>query len=113
MKIGFVSLPVTGHLNPMTALARKLQSRGHEIVFIGVPDVEPAVRAANLKFVSYCEEEYPAGSIAEIYGPHSRLRGLEVIKHQAEEISPKFLQAALMHLPQKLAETGVEAVVFF
>ena len=112
MKIGFVSLPVTGHLNPMTALARKLQSRGNEIVFIGVPDVEPAVRAANLKFASYCEEEYPAGSIAEIYGPHSRLRGLEVIKHQAEEISPKFLQAALIHLPQKLAETGVEAAVF-
>ena len=112
MRIGFVSLPVTGHLNPMTALARKLQSRGHEIVFIGVPDVEPAVRAADLKFVSYCEEQYPAGSIAEIYGPHSRLRGLEVIKHQAEEISPKFLQAALIHLPQKLAETGIEAVVF-
>jgi zeaxanthin glucosyltransferase len=39
MKIGFISLPVTGHLNPMTALARKLQSRNHEVVFIGVPDV--------------------------------------------------------------------------
>ena len=26
MKIGFVSLPVVGHLNPMTALARSLQS---------------------------------------------------------------------------------------
>jgi hypothetical protein len=24
MKIGFLSLPLTGHLNPMTALARKL-----------------------------------------------------------------------------------------
>jgi zeaxanthin glucosyltransferase len=38
MKIGSISLPVTGHLNPMTALARKLQSRKHEVVFIGVPD---------------------------------------------------------------------------
>jgi hypothetical protein len=28
-----VSLPVTGHLNPMTTLARKLQSRGHEVLF--------------------------------------------------------------------------------
>ena len=25
--------PVPGHLNPMTALARKLQSRGHDVVF--------------------------------------------------------------------------------
>jgi UDP:flavonoid glycosyltransferase YjiC (YdhE family) len=30
MKLGFVSMPISGHLNPMTALARKLQSRGNE-----------------------------------------------------------------------------------
>jgi hypothetical protein len=45
MKFGFVSLPVAGHLNPMTALARKLQSHGNEVVFFGVPDVEPIVRS--------------------------------------------------------------------
>ena len=67
MRIGFLSLPLTGHLNPMTALARKLQSRGDEVRFIGVPDVEPAVCAANLTFEPYCEEEYPAGSVAQIY----------------------------------------------
>jgi UDP:flavonoid glycosyltransferase YjiC (YdhE family) len=50
MKFGFVSMPVSGHLNPMTALARRLQSRGHEVVFIGVPDVEPFARAAGLNF---------------------------------------------------------------
>jgi hypothetical protein len=33
MKLGFVSMPVTGDLNPMTALARKLQSRGNEVVY--------------------------------------------------------------------------------
>jgi uncharacterized membrane protein YedE/YeeE len=35
MKIGFISMPFVGHLNPMTSLARKLRSRGHEITFIG------------------------------------------------------------------------------
>jgi zeaxanthin glucosyltransferase len=52
MKIGFISMPLTGHLNPMTALARRLQSRGNEVVFFGVPDAEPIVRAANLEFVT-------------------------------------------------------------
>ena len=33
MKLGFVTMPVTGHLNPMTALARKLQSRGRGCVY--------------------------------------------------------------------------------
>jgi hypothetical protein len=31
VKIGFLSQPLTGHLNPMAALARKLASRGHEV----------------------------------------------------------------------------------
>ena len=53
MKIGFVSIPISGHLNPMTALARKLQSRGNEVVFIGVPDVEPFAHAAGLDFVPF------------------------------------------------------------
>ena len=68
MKIGFLSLPLTGHLNPMTALARKLQSRGHEVVFIGVPDIGPIVRAANLDFAPICENEFPPGSVAREWG---------------------------------------------
>jgi UDP:flavonoid glycosyltransferase YjiC (YdhE family) len=64
MKIGFVSMPLSGHLNPMTALARRLQSRGNEVVFIAVPDVEPFARAASLDFVPFCEKEYSAGFIA-------------------------------------------------
>jgi UDP:flavonoid glycosyltransferase YjiC (YdhE family) len=47
MEIGFVSMPLAGHLNPMTSLARRVQSRGHEVVFIGVPDDEPFARAAG------------------------------------------------------------------
>ena len=57
MKIGFVSLPASGHLNPMTALARKMQARGHEVVFIGVPETEAAIRAANLARTR--AQEYP------------------------------------------------------
>jgi len=85
MKIGFVSMPFVGHLNPMTVLGRKLQSRGHEIVVIGVPDVEPFARAADLTFVPFCEEEYPAGSIAELYAPISKLYGLEAARQSVRD----------------------------
>jgi MGT family glycosyltransferase len=111
MKIGFVSMPLAGHLNPMTALARRLQSRGHEVVFIGFPDVEPFVRAAGLTFVSYCEKEFPAGSIAELYRPVSKLHGLEVTRWSVREASGEVFKAASEHLPQILAENGVEALV--
>lgn len=111
MKIGFISLPVVGHLNPMTALARRVQSRGHEVVFIGVPDVEPFARAAGLKFVPFCENEYPAGSVAKLLAPVSKLHGLEVTHWTVRETSGDLFRAASKYLPQKLAETHVEALV--
>jgi zeaxanthin glucosyltransferase len=45
MKLGFICANVPGHLNPMTALARALQARNHEVVFLyssaacGLPSV--------------------------------------------------------------------------
>jgi zeaxanthin glucosyltransferase len=112
MRIGFLSLPLSGHLNPMTALARKLQSRGNDVVFISVPDAEPVLRAANLRFVSFCEKEYPIGSIAQEWSSVAKLHGEEVLRHSSRELLPGVCKAALEHLPEKIAETGVEALVF-
>ncbi len=111
MKIGFLSLPLAGHLNPMTALARKLQSRGHEVVFIGVPDIEPVVRAADLDFVPFCENEYPPGSIAKKWGGVANLHGLDVVRYTARELTPDLIKVALEHLPGKIVETGVNALI--
>ena len=110
MKIGFLSLPLIGHLNPMTALARKLQSRGSEVFFFGVPDIEPIVRAANLAFVPYGEREYPVGSLAKTLGPVAHLQGLEVVRYTIEKIMPDLLAATFWHLPEKVVETGVQAM---
>jgi zeaxanthin glucosyltransferase len=111
MKLGFVSMPFDGHLNPMTALARELQSRGHEIVFIGLPDVGPHVRAAGLDFVPYCEEEFPLGSFAAAVAPVSKLHGLKALRWTLEGGGRALFSAASKHLPRVLAETGVEALV--
>jgi zeaxanthin glucosyltransferase len=111
MKVGFLSLPLTGHLNPMAALARKLQSRGHAVVFIGVPDIEPVVRAADLDFAPFCENEFPLGSLAKTWGGVANLHGLDVVRYTARELTPPLVRAALEHLPGKIAENGVNALV--
>jgi UDP:flavonoid glycosyltransferase YjiC (YdhE family) len=51
MKIGFICPPAPGHFNPMSALARQLQSRNHDVVMISMPAIEPLARAANLPFL--------------------------------------------------------------
>ena len=111
MRIGFVSLPLSGHLLPMTALARALQARGHEVTFFGVPDIAPIVQAAGLGFVSCGEAEYPPGAVARVWAPIADLQGLEVMRYALAEISTGILAATLRHLPRGLAETAVEAVV--
>jgi hypothetical protein len=111
MKIAFLSMPLAGHLNPMTALARRLQSRGHEIAFIGVPDVEFFALAAVPNFVPFCEKEYPAGSTSRAWGEAAKRHGLDVVLHTTQHLMPVLLKAALERPPEKLAGTGVEALV--
>lgn len=46
MKLGFICMNVPGHLNPNATLARHLQARNHEVVFIhssppGLPSIAP------------------------------------------------------------------------
>lgn len=111
MKLGFVSMPLSGHLNPMTALARRLQSRGNEVVFFGVPDVEPFARAAGLDFVPYGETEYPVGSIDKVYSSVAKLHGFEVVRHSCMDLNPDLTRVTFDYLAEKVATTGVEALV--
>jgi zeaxanthin glucosyltransferase len=75
MRIGFVSLPVRGHLNPMLTLARKLKSRGHDVVVFSIADTEAVVLGAGLMFVPLCEQEYPVGTLHEVERLHSQQQG--------------------------------------
>lgn len=111
MKIGFASLPLSGHLNPMTALARKLQSRGNDVVFFGIPDVGPTISVAKLTFVPFGDDVYPVGSLVEALVPLSKLHGLEALEYTCNNITTALTRVALERLPQKLAEEGIEAMV--
>lgn len=104
-------MPLSGHLNPMTALARRLQSRGNEVVFFGVPDVEPFARAAGLDFVPYGETEFPVGSIDKVYCSVATMRGFEVVRHSCMDLNLDITRAAFDYLAEKIATTGVEALV--
>jgi zeaxanthin glucosyltransferase len=58
-RIGAFCFPGTGHINPMTALARRLQQRGHEVVIFGIADTEEPVKAAKIEFSLIGEHDYP------------------------------------------------------
>jgi zeaxanthin glucosyltransferase len=111
MKIGFLSMPLTGHLHPMTALGRKMQARGHEVTFFGLPDAARIVHSAGLDFVTFGEEEYPVGTTPAMYAHLATLKGEDVVRYSFQEMHPKRARITLEQLPEKLVRTGVEALV--
>jgi zeaxanthin glucosyltransferase len=111
MRIGFLSLPVPGHLNPMTALARKLQSRGHDVVFISLADVAPFVEAAGLPFVPCSEAAYPAGSAGKLVRRLSELSGEEALHFTVNMMMKGYTASLFESLPNTLSKAGVDGIV--
>ncbi len=70
MKLGFICINVPGHLNPMTALARHLQARNHDVVFLY------SSGAAGLPFVPGPEKDHVNESILEV----SSMQGDDVLE---------------------------------
>ncbi len=111
MKFGVLSAPLTGHLNPMLALGRRLRARGHEVVVFGIPDMEPAVGAAGLAFASFGAADHPPGSMAGRWSVLGPLHGLEALRVLMGELMPPLLASALAALPDLLRRHGIEAAV--
>jgi MGT family glycosyltransferase len=110
VKIAFISPPVSGHLNPMTTLARKLRSRNHDVVFISMPDAEPSVRAADLPFLPCGAKELPVGSLNERPRWMSKLQGEQALQAAMQNLAPS-TEAMLNSLPSMLTDAAVDAVV--
>ncbi len=94
----------------MSTLARRLVARGHDVVFISVPDAEPLVRSTQLPFVPYCEKEYPIGSTRQILNQLSKLEGQEALAFTNRAVADT-LDAAFKDLAQTLCKTRTDAVV--
>lgn len=94
----------------MTTLARSVRTRGHEAVFISLPDAERSIQAAGLAFLPCGEKEYPAGSLQEWLLHLSKLQGEEALRATMTNVARR-TQAMLNSLPRILAEAAVDAVI--
>src|SRR5246127_4891072 len=110
MKIGFISFPVPGHFNPMSALARQLQSRNQDVEVFSLPVGESLARASNLPFVPFGEKEFPAEHSSEFIGTVSRLKGEEGLRFTVNAIAAA-TEVKWRTLPNLLSSTGIDALV--
>ena len=100
MKIGFICLNLPGHLNPMTAVANQLQTRGHEVVFLYLPSANgiPCIQAEKNDAVNVTR---PAVS---------KLAGWEALKFY-NGIIAKETEKILESLPRMVERAEIDALV--
>src|ERR1700761_4524152 len=111
MKIAFVSLPVAGHLNPMSALAAEVQSRGHDVVFVSIPDAEARALSAGLRFLAVGKEHLPLGITKMVEKQFSVTQGEEGLKFTFD-LMGTVTGAIIRELEARLASEHLDGVVF-
>ncbi|MGO8933167.1 MAG: glycosyltransferase [Terracidiphilus sp.] len=100
-RLGAFCFPGTGHLNPLTALARRLQQRGHAVIIFGIADVESRVRAAGIDFCLIGQSDYPLGTLQKLDQQLGEMKGLGVLRFTMERVS---------NTARMVLRDGVEAV---
>ena len=100
MKIGFICINGPGHLNPMTALARQLQARNHDVVFLYSSE------AAGLSFVPGNEKDRYNESRREV----SKMQGEDALQFSVRVLLGR-TEAILKSLPAVVQANGVDALV--
>jgi zeaxanthin glucosyltransferase len=108
--LGILTFPGTGHLNPMCALGRRLQQRGHRITIFQIADLEAAVQAAALNFVQIGPIEFPLGTLRQLDQKLSHLSGLEAVRYTGERIVATS-RMVLDNAPDSIREAKIDALV--
>jgi zeaxanthin glucosyltransferase len=99
MKLGFICINVPGHLNPMTALARRLQARNHDIVFLY------SSGAAGLPFVPAPEKDHFNETRAQL----NKMQGKDAVQFTLRKALAQ-TESILKSLPAIVQANEVDAL---
>jgi len=109
-RLGAFCFPATGHLNPMTALARSLQLRGHEVVIFGIADTEARVRAEGIEFHRIGMEDYPPGALEKLDRRLAQLDGFAALRFTLKRVRNSG-RMVWRDGPEAVRSAGVEALL--
>jgi UDP:flavonoid glycosyltransferase YjiC (YdhE family) len=109
-RIGILSFSSPGHFYPLTALGRRLQSRGHDVVYFQVADLEPPIRAAGLRFRQLGRDDFPPGSIRARDEELGKLTGHAALRCALRGIGLK-TRMLFREAPAAIRDEGVDSLI--
>jgi zeaxanthin glucosyltransferase len=109
-RLGAFCFPGAGHINPMTALARRLAERGHEVVLFGIADIEARVRAAGLEFQLIGVQDFPPGILKKLDQRLGELKGIAAFRFTVERVK-NMARMILLDGPEAVRAARVDALL--
>ncbi|MBD2524364.1 glycosyltransferase [Nostoc sp. FACHB-133] len=107
---GILCPAAIGHLNPMCALGRELQRRGHRVTLFHIPDVQTKVQKAGLEFYTIGEAEFPLGSLEPMYKHLGEMSGLPALRFTISWLEKETVML-FREVPEALSKVGIEALL--
>ena len=107
---GMFCPPATGHLDPVGALGRELQARGHRVTVFQVADVEKKVRGELLDFCPVGKEAYPIGSLPEYLEELGRQEGWAGVRYSIE-CGGRLAELMCRELPTAIKKAGIDVIL--
>jgi zeaxanthin glucosyltransferase len=109
-RLGAFCFPGSGHINPMTALCRALEMRGHSVVLFGIADTEQRVRAAGIEFHQIGAADYPAGTLKALDDRLGQLSGMAAMRFTLERVK-NTARMTFRDSPAAIREARVDALL--
>lgn len=110
MHFGIICPPYSGHLNPLSALGRELQHRGHQVTVLQIPDLELKVRSEGLNFHPIGQSLYEPGSLAATFYQLTQLSEIKALQYSVDfcrQITDIICQDA----PKAIQKAGIDALL--
>ena len=109
-RLGAFCFPGSGHINPMTALCRALEMRGHSVVLFGIADTESRVRAAGIEFHQIGAADYPPGTLKALDDRLGQLSGMAAMRFTLERVK-NTARMTFRDSPSATREARVDALL--
>lgn len=107
---GVICPPYPGHLNPLSALGRELQSRGHRVTFLQISDLERKVRSEGLDFYPIGQSLYQPGSLSETFNQLAKLSEIEALQYSVD-FCRHITEIICQDAPNAIRSAGIEALL--
>jgi MGT family glycosyltransferase len=107
---GIICPPYTGHLNPLSALAREIQSKGHRVTFLQIPDLEFQVRSQGVDFYPIGETIYQKGAMAETFAQLGKLSAVKALQYSLD-FCVQMVEMVCQDAPSAIAAIGIDALI--